>query len=91
MVELSVQVMAVPVEARVSKFSTSGVPNAVMLPLLVSAEEGRNPWIPIPRQIAATTIIKAIDRKRIAEWSDIDIDEPPGCNYLRAWFYFVVE
>jgi hypothetical protein len=39
-VELSVQAMPVPVEARVSKFSVRGDSNVVMLPLFVRAEEG---------------------------------------------------
>lgn len=39
-VELSVHVMPVPVEANVSKFSVRGDSNVVMLPLFVNAEDG---------------------------------------------------
>jgi hypothetical protein len=75
MVVLSVHAMPVPVEASVSKFSTSGVPNAVMLPPFVKAEDGRtSARIPRLRQIKTVAVKMAMDRKRIAGRTNLDID-----------------
>ena len=68
MVELSVQVKLVPLEASVSKFSVSGVPSAVMLPLFVSADEGGiRDAIPTANKIVATTASR-IKRDRDTDW-----------------------
>jgi hypothetical protein len=67
-VELSVQVILVPVWARVSKFSVRGEPRAVILPLFVSADEGRTrAEIPIPRAI------NAIVRNNVKRDRDTDL------------------
>jgi hypothetical protein len=55
MVALSDQAMFAPVDARVSKFSVKGVPNDVILPLLVKADDGgTRDKIPTTRKMIAT-------------------------------------
>ena len=78
MVELSAQARAVPVCARVLKFSVSGTPNAVMLPPFVTAEDGcTRVEMPTPMQSMATAIIRAMSRRRDPDWGvDLDIGVP---------------
>src|SRR5262245_41184214 len=83
--------MLAPVEARASKFSTSGAPSAVIFPLLVKAAVGRtSARNPILRQIAATIVERIkIERNRIAERKDKDIDEPHNA-FLSAFVFMYV-
>ena len=81
MVELSVQVMLVPVCARVSKFSVSGEPRVVILPPFVRAEDGRTRAVmPNPMQTITTRTEKAINRNLVRDRGmDLDIRLSSRC------------
>jgi hypothetical protein len=74
MVELSVHAMFVPVCASVSKFSVSGTPRVVILPPLVSADEGGiRDVIPIPSKTVAINANR-MRYDRIGAEGDLDME-----------------
>jgi hypothetical protein len=76
-VVLSDQAMLAPDDARESKFSVKGVPNDVILPLLVKADDGATrDTIPTNRKSMAMAVRKT-KRERAADWGvDLDIRFP---------------
>jgi hypothetical protein len=84
MVELSVHVTFVPLEASASKFSVSGTPNAVILPPFVNANEDCTyREILITTQKVMIVIKSAMERTRGSNWPmDFNIDRVLSIEWL---------
>jgi hypothetical protein len=92
MVELSVQVIVVPVEASVSKFSVNGVPNDVILPLFVSADDrGIRTGTTVATKSIAIDMYPMRRLLRAKDWKVLRRAEPRGLKLLTIRINYLLQ